>query len=176
MAFIIDGTAGETFPDSTTQATGVPAPGTSGNVLTSNGTAWTSAAPAAGAMTLLGTITVTASNSLSLSGLTLTSYKALFMSVNGTGTAAGSFVYVSPNNVQSGGGIACSVASGYYGSGWIDLSIGAIGGFGNTGAAVTSGSWNGNTNVTTAATTIYFRYDSTNTFTAAGSIKIYGVK
>jgi len=49
MSFIINGTAGATFPDSTTQATGVPAPSTSGNVLTSNGTAWTSATPASSA-------------------------------------------------------------------------------------------------------------------------------
>lgn len=47
MSFIINGTSGATFPDSTTQATGVPSPGTAGNVLTSNGTIWTSAAAAA---------------------------------------------------------------------------------------------------------------------------------
>ena len=44
---IINGTSGATFPDGVTQASGVPAPGTSGNVLTSNGTIWTSAAAAA---------------------------------------------------------------------------------------------------------------------------------
>lgn len=33
-----------TFSDSTTQTTGVPAPSTLGNVLTSNGTAWVSQA------------------------------------------------------------------------------------------------------------------------------------
>jgi len=47
MAMAINGTTGVTYPDGTTQAYGMPAPGTSGNVLTSNGTAWTSAAGAA---------------------------------------------------------------------------------------------------------------------------------
>ena len=39
---------GVQFPDSTTQTTALPAPSTSGNVLTSNGTAWASSTPAAG--------------------------------------------------------------------------------------------------------------------------------
>jgi hypothetical protein len=45
MTVIINGTAGITFPDGQTQDVGVPDPGTSGNVLTSNGTVWTSATP-----------------------------------------------------------------------------------------------------------------------------------
>ena len=49
MTMIIDGTAGIEFPDGTDQATALPAPGTSGNVLTSNGTSWTSSV-AAGAV------------------------------------------------------------------------------------------------------------------------------
>jgi len=44
MTVAIAGTAGITYPDSSTQFYGVPAPSTAGNVLTSNGTAWTSAA------------------------------------------------------------------------------------------------------------------------------------
>lgn len=42
MTVAIAGTSGITYPDSSTQFYGVPAPSTSGNVLTSNGTAWTS--------------------------------------------------------------------------------------------------------------------------------------
>jgi hypothetical protein len=45
MTVIINGTAGITFPDGQIQDVGVPDPGTSGNVLTSNGTVWTSATP-----------------------------------------------------------------------------------------------------------------------------------
>jgi hypothetical protein len=54
---------GVQFPDSsiqTTAATALPSPGTSGNVLTSNGSAWTSAAAPANTVLLS---TVTASNS-----------------------------------------------------------------------------------------------------------------
>ena len=46
MTVIINGTTGVTFPDGQTQDVGVPDPGTAGNVLTSNGTIWTSAAAA----------------------------------------------------------------------------------------------------------------------------------
>ena len=44
MTFIVDGTNGLTFPDSTTQTKGLPAPSTSGNVLRSDGTNWTTSA------------------------------------------------------------------------------------------------------------------------------------
>ena len=47
MPITLNGTTGVTYPDGVTQASGVPAPGTAGNVLTSNGTIWTSAAAAA---------------------------------------------------------------------------------------------------------------------------------
>jgi hypothetical protein len=41
---IIDGSTGLEFPDGSDQTTAVPAPGTAGNILQSNGTIWTSAA------------------------------------------------------------------------------------------------------------------------------------
>ena len=44
MPITINGSAGITFPDSVLQTSGVPAPGTAGNALISNGTIWTSAA------------------------------------------------------------------------------------------------------------------------------------
>lgn len=47
MPITLNGTAGITYPDGVTQASGLPSPGTAGNVLTSNGTIWTSAAAAA---------------------------------------------------------------------------------------------------------------------------------
>lgn len=46
MPIILNGTAGVTYPDGVLQTSGTPAPGTAGNVLTSNGTIWTSAAAA----------------------------------------------------------------------------------------------------------------------------------
>jgi hypothetical protein len=47
MPITLNGTTGVTYPDGVLQTSGVPAPGTAGNVLTSNGTIWTSAAAAA---------------------------------------------------------------------------------------------------------------------------------
>lgn len=56
MSIILNGTSGVTYPDGVLQSSGVPAPGTSGNVLTSNGTNWTSSAnpPAFASGTRLG--------------------------------------------------------------------------------------------------------------------------
>jgi hypothetical protein len=47
MTIILNGTTGITFPDGQSQDVGVPDPGANGNVLTSNGTIWTSATPPA---------------------------------------------------------------------------------------------------------------------------------
>ena len=47
MPITLNGSTGVTYPDGVLQTSGVPAPGTAGNVLTSNGTIWTSAAAAA---------------------------------------------------------------------------------------------------------------------------------
>lgn len=155
MAMTIDGTSGATFPDGSIQAS-------------------------SGGMTLLGTITPTAVNSVSLGSLTLTNYKSLFIVFNtlgqsGTGINA---QYISSTNVQSGGGWLMNPTN-CSGTALLDLSTGAIGGsmFDNTIA--TGGSTfavGGLTDVTTSSTIIYFRVSSTRTFTATGSIKIYGVK
>lgn len=133
-------------------------------------------------MILLGTITPTAVNSISLGSLVLTSYKALFVSYSGLGTGAGTnLIYVSSSNVQSGGGISTGSNSAN-GAFWIDLSTGALGGSSSQATVQTPASVanipvvGGITNVTTTTTTIYFRQTSTNTFTASGLITIYGVK
>lgn len=47
----------------------LPAPGTTGNVLTSNGTAWTSAAASSGAMTLIQTITASGQSSVEFTSI-----------------------------------------------------------------------------------------------------------
>jgi hypothetical protein len=162
-----------------TSAVQFVAPSTNGNILTSNGTTWTSAAaPASGGMTLLGTITTTAANSLSLTGLTLTSYKALYIGMGNFDT--GGDIYFSSTNVQSGGGIHnASGGSGTGGGGaWIDLTNGGfLGTFSTNSLPNFGGNWaGGTTNITTASTAVYIRNGATNTFTAGGTIKIYGVK
>jgi hypothetical protein len=48
MPITLNGSTGVTYPDGVLQSSGTPAPGTAGNVLTSNGTIWTSAAPGGG--------------------------------------------------------------------------------------------------------------------------------
>jgi len=164
-----------------TSALQVVAPGTSGNVLTSNGTTWTSAASTSGGMTLLGTITPTAVNSVSLGSLTLTSYKSLYIIFNGISVTTKPVIFISSSNIQTGGGF-CGTATGaniYSGTGWLDLGTGAIGGGANAGNVTNNGltaGFGGLTNVSTSTTTLYFRFTGTDAFTAGGSIVIYGVK
>jgi len=163
-----------------TSAVSFVAPSTSGNVLTSNGTTWQSTA--AGSMTLLGTIVPTAVNSISLSSLVLTSYQSLFIVFNNINTSgAKPQFFINQTSVQTGGGLGSNGAGPYYGTAWIDLSTGVIGGSVSTSTVQTGTSIiptiiGGLTTVTTASTIIYFRAASTDTFTAAGSIRIYGVK
>ena len=79
MSFTVDGTSGLTFPNSTTQAS-------------------------AGGMTLLGTITPTSANSISISGLNLTNYKQLNIVVNNLSTTStADDVFMSSNNSQTVG-------------------------------------------------------------------------
>jgi len=83
MSVIINGTAGVTFPDSVLQTSGVPGPGSSANVLTSNGTIWVSQAPVA-------TTTIPAANltgSTLLSNVTSSSLTALGNVTTGTWSA-----------------------------------------------------------------------------------------
>ena len=160
-----------------TSALQTVAPGTSGNVLTSNGTTWQSTAPTTSSITLLGTITPTAVNSISLGSLTLTSYKALYIVFNGVNQGATTDTnFVSSNNQQTGGGIIVGSSGANSGGMWLDLATGALGGaVSSNTVSSNSSSVGGLTNVTTSSTIIYFRLSGTKTFTAVGSIRIYGV-
>lgn len=156
------------------------APGTNGNLLTSNGTTWTSAAaPASGGMTLLGTITPTVVNSISLGSLVLTSYKQVQIVINsvaGTGTAGSGFTFSSDNNqtqvnVTNAGKTTRGIAT-------IDLGTGMIGAgvITTSGGTISTAVAGGSCNIATSSTTIYIRETNTNTFDAVGSFVIYGVK
>jgi hypothetical protein len=159
-----------------TSAVTFVAPSTSGNLLTSNGTAWVSSAPAAsGGMTLLGTLTPTVANSISLGSLTLTNYKALFISFTVTVNTAGNYFFVNSSSLQSGIQVYAYPSS--KGTFWLDLATGSGGGgteyvTSPNGYLVAIG---GTSSISTATTTIYFRLASTDTFLATGSIKVYGV-
>lgn len=132
------------------------------------------------AMTLLGTVTPTVTNSISLGSLTLTSYKSLFIIINSVAVTTGKIVFISSTNSQTGGGFPTNTSNvAVSGTAWLDLGTGVIGGGlsdNTTAGASNSLGLGGLTDVTTASTTIYFRAVSTNNFVAGGSIKIYGVK
>lgn len=189
MSIILDGTSGVTYPNGVTQAGGLPSPGTTGNVLTSNGTAWTSAAPAAsGGMTLLGTLTTTSGTTQTLSGLTLTNYKFLRISVNNVGYSAGTTPSgLRMNTIDISNPSFGSTTGSVYGLMDIDLSIGATAGllspdyittgstntlsFGGNGGGPSAGNLS---TITTSTTSLAFAFSGGNTF-ASGTIKVYGV-
>ena len=136
------------------------------------------AAISSGGMTLLGTITtpIPTVNSVSLGSLTLTSYKSLFITFAGFKIPVGVF-FISATNAQSGAGAYLDFVN-CAGACWVDLTTGSVGGsIGATTISTTSTQSviAGASGITTSATTIYFRCASTNVFSDAATIKIYGV-
>jgi hypothetical protein len=88
-----------------TSAVQVVAPGANGNVLTSNGTTWTSTAPTAGSLTLLATLTTTSGTTQSATSLA-TGYKQLLFVLNGVSNSTGGNylnIAISANNGSSYG-------------------------------------------------------------------------
>lgn len=198
MTMTLDGTLGITATGSLTGlttaitpaqgGTGLTAVGTSGNLLTSNGTAWTSTAPAAaGGMTLLGTLTTTSGTSQTLSALTLTNYKQLQIAVNNVSysTGAVSTFRIAGIDITYTNFFTANLSA--YGILTIDLSTGAAAGAISTGyiatgttntmaaTATQSGAISGNlSTLTTSTTSIAFTFSGGQTF-ATGTIKVYGV-
>jgi hypothetical protein len=135
--------------------------------------------PSASSMTLLGTITPTVANSISLSSLTLTSYKSLYIVINNVAVTSSKQIYISSSNIQTGGGWGTNSSTvPVSGIVLVDLGTGAVGGSTadatyNSTTAIAAG---GLSNVSTSTTTIYMRVSSTNSYVAGGSIVIYGVK
>ena len=190
MTMTLDGTLGITATGSLTGlttaitpaqgGTGLTAVGTSGNLLTSNGTTWASTAPAAaGSMTLLGTVTTTSGNSASLGSLVLTSYTGLqivFQNINTTAPAGVNFYFSSDNNQTATQYLTyfyTTPQSGIY-------NVNLVNGIWACLFARNSDSGSmlptaGASTITTATTTVYLRLSSTYTFTA-GSFLVYGVK
>jgi hypothetical protein len=156
--------------------------GTAGQVLTSGGAsaAPTWSTPASGGLTLLGTVTTTSGNSVSLGSLDLTSYKYLYISAVGisTNTTNGS-VYISASNSQVYGDafVFSGTSQTYltYGIYQVDLASGC--GFAGAYTQVANSSTYNSTrtDINTATTTIYFRITGAQTFDA-GSFIVYGGK
>ena len=72
--------------------------GNAGQVLTSGGSGAAPSWASASSYTLLGTLTTTSGNSHTLSGLTLTDYKFLFLSVNGVSATLSTYMRWATNN------------------------------------------------------------------------------
>jgi len=154
--------------------TGLTSVGSSGNLLTSNGTAWTSTAPAAsGGMTLLGTLTTTTGTIQTLSSLTLTSYKQIQIvgsSISTTGT--GGILLNSTTRVTDD---ASSSADSVNFFTIFDLTTGIYHSFYKfTLGAEVIPYFRSNTTITTASTSIGFLLTNSASYDA-GTIRVYGV-
>ena len=130
-----------------------------------------------GGMTLLGTLTTTSGSTVTLSGLTLTSYKSLQFVINGVSGTFGGANYIRLNGINVAQVYITAATDIVSGIGTIDLTTGAFAAaYGRFYASawqdgVASGGASG---LTTASTSITFTI-SAGTFDA-GSIVIYGVK
>lgn len=176
----VAGTTTLTLPSNTGNIPVVSGTGTSGQVLTSGGSGAVStwSTISSGGMTLLGTVTATSGNSVSLGSLDLTNYINLYIVVNGVSANVASWVHVTSDNTQATSTqtfYTNSASDTVYGTGTVNLTSGAMSFLVGPDNANSPQAVGGKTNITTATTTIYFRCASTNTFDA-GSIKIYGVK
>ena len=148
--------------------TGLTTAGTSGNVLTSDGTNWTSAAGGS-ITTLASNVSVGTGTSFTISGLNLTSYKLLFLSiVNATATAANSYIAIGGTPTISTSFAMLGSAYNTWNSVILDLA-------GQTQGPGGSASRPGfATGITTASTSITVNM-ATNNF-ATGTYYLYGMK
>lgn len=115
-------------------------------------------------MTLLGTVTTTSGASQGLTGLTLTGYVYLYMSVNSVSVNGAANIKLNTSTILSPG----SGATTYSGVILVDLYSGQM-------VDLVGGNGNKTVSVTTASTALTFTVDSSANFDA-GTIKIYGVK
>lgn len=163
MPITLNGTAGVTYPDNVLQTSGVPAPGTNGNVLTSNGTAWTSTAPSGGArgqtFTSNGTFTIP-------SGVT-----ALKVTVvgGGGGTAGVTNSSANASSGGGGGGNAVSYLTGLTPGNTLAVTIGAAGTNVSTSSESTPGNTGGTSSVASGTQVI-------TTISATGGLGGYYVR
>ena len=109
-----------------TSALQVVAPGTSGNVLTSNGTTWASSAPVTGGMTLLGTLTTTSGTTQSVTSIAA-GYRAIFCEVDGVSFTTATSLTIATSSTNgaaygTAGTITGSLSSGsgsFIGAIWV---------------------------------------------------------
>lgn len=175
-----------------TRATGAPLipPSTSGNVLTSNGSAWVSSAPAAGGMTLLGTILTTSGTTKSLTGLPA-GYQQLYLEFDGVSPNSSSVslqmalsstnggAYGTAKTISATTSNASDVFSGFAIVGNIASAIAAaktaLCAIGRNGADPTVIAVAVPTNTAADVDAIQFSWSAGASFDA-GEIRVYGVK
>jgi hypothetical protein len=153
--------------------------GTTGQILTSNGTSALptfQAAPVSGGLTtLVNNVTVGTGSSVTFSSLTLTSYKFLIIAINAPTSIKGALYITSASTTSFQ--LSTTGNVGVYGMQLLDLSTGYMSGITSTTAGYTStGTLTGYivTGYSTATTSIVFNCGAS-TFTG-GTIGIYGLK
>jgi len=154
------------------------APSTTGNVLTSNGTTWTSSAPVTGGLTLLGTITTTSGTTVTLSSLTLTGYKQLqcvFNAVINSATSSTGYFTLNSNQICTATNYDAATPGSSYLT--IDLTTGYFTSFVGKKTTTTGlGVFVNTSALTTSSTSISFTAAGTSPAFNGGSILVYGVK
>lgn len=148
------------------------AAGTSGQVLQTQGAGanpqWVT--PASG-MTLLSTLTTTSGTTQTASGLALTNYKALYISVNNVSGTGDDSLFLADLRISDNTGSGSASLKGYIN---LDLSSGFASGFlgASNGARSFYGAATGYSN---SSTSISFTLDAGSSTFDAGTIRIYGV-
>lgn len=134
-----------------------------------------------GGMTLLGTITTTSGSTVTLSGLTLTSYKQLSLYLNGVSlSATGAGLYLDGGSERITGNLASSATNGLSGIVNIELATGVYSSVVATAATAsptgdTAAVYAGICLTTTASTSISITIVVGGVTFDSGSIKVYGV-
>jgi hypothetical protein len=150
---------------------------------TTSGTVALTSQITSGGMTLLGTLTTTSGTAQTLSGLTLTSYKQIYFTLDNVGKASGNSILLLNGCYLAG--INILEANAAFGNIFNDLSNAIVSvnlshapknssGIYDVGSAVSYYQGGGRTNITTASTSISFTWAGGNTF-STGTIKVYGV-
>lgn len=121
----------------------------------------------------LGTLTTTSGTTQTLSGLTLTGYRALLIIVDGTSHNGGTNQNLQLGTAQISLG-ARGAASLFNGMALVTLSGGVSVGIVDTSGNTSSPRW-GSTGYSTASTSISFTWDGGAAFDA-GAIQVYGIK
>ena len=170
-----------------TSALQAVAPGTSGNVLTSNGTTWTSTAPVTGSMTLLGTLTTTSGTTQSLTSIAA-GYRQLYIELEGVSCNVSSTLKMALGSGSTSYGASASVGAGMSSNTDVYAGFILVGNISSTTAAAKSalcsvmlnGTSGSVTNVSvptgTAAVTTAVQFSWLSGSFDAGTIRIYGVK